>query len=169
MATYQSIYELESVIAGAWKTLLASELGAAVQLRVPMVDDPAQPADVKVPSVFIRANNSGQSNHLVTQPAQLVGSLRVHGQWDFDIGLRITTDRVQANGPAHKTIRALCRKVAGTTAQASWNAAFINTAYEVLIITERASSYAVNEEDHLDITELNFDMKLRVLTGAWPT
>ena len=168
MATLLEIYNLEPAVSAAWETLLTAELGSSVQVRVPVVDDPAQTSEVKVPRVEVTVSNSGAGEHIATEPALITDSLRYHGQWNLSISLRVITDRVQGNGSAHALIRSQCRVVAGTKTQAAWNAAFTGDAYEVLSIKESASSYTSSDEDSLDITELNFDMVVRVLRDAWP-
>jgi hypothetical protein len=169
MATLLQIYTLEPNISAAWKTLLTAGLGSSVQVRVPVVDDPAQTSELKVPRVEVTVSNNGAGEHIATEAQLITGTLRYHGQWNLGVNLRVITDRTQANGSAHSLIRAQCRIVGGTKTQAEWNGAFTGEAYEVLSIKEAPSVYMNSDEDSLDITELNFDMVVRVLRDAWPT
>lgn len=164
MATLLEIYGIEEAVSAAWNTVLTdglSDAGLSAQVIIPDADDDTQTNTAKVPRVEITAENNGNEDHV-----RIGDEFSYFDEWRMNVKLRLVTDRVRGNA-SHKLLRRLCRVIGHTTGRTTWEAAHAN--YQCFEIKEAASTYSVDDENKLDITEMNFEHVIRVAAGAWPS
>lgn len=165
MATLAVIYGVEEAVSAAWKTLLAAAFTAAsqtCQVLIPDIDDDSQTDTAKVPRVEITVEDNGNTNHV----RSVAGVTACYfDEWRLNVRLRLVTDRVRANA-THKLLRRTCRVVAHTTSRAAFEAALVN--YQCFLVKGNSSTYSVDDQNKLDITEMSFEQVVRVLDTAWP-
>jgi hypothetical protein len=160
MATLASIFALEENWSAAVKAVLVA-YESTVTVFAPAADGlTGQPDELTVPCVQVGIDIGGNSEF--TTP----DTNRYYGEWSATITCRVLTDRVQANGMDHKTLRSRVRAAMHTSTASQWSAQLSD--YDVAKIEELATGYSVDAENKLDFTELKFETLFRVKRASWP-